>query len=87
MEPSSPSACRYARRNTARIVIAVRIARGEYQGWPVCHLVLLPRDVVAGVLVQLEGQEGHPVFGRVIPYVTLCLSTTAQPMHHARVCD
>ena len=34
MEPSSPSACRYARRNTARIVSAVRIARDEYQGWP-----------------------------------------------------
>ena len=34
MEPISPSAWRRARRNTARRVSAVRIARGEYQGCP-----------------------------------------------------
>ena len=44
---------------------------------------MLARDVVAAVLVQLEGQDGHPVFGRAIPYVTLCLSTTTRSMHHA----
>ena len=32
MEPIRPSVCRNARRNTARRVSAVRIARGEYQG-------------------------------------------------------
>jgi hypothetical protein len=47
-------------------------------------ILMVSRDVVA-VLVQLEWQDGHPVlvFGRVIPYVTLCLSTTARSMHHA----
>src|SRR4051794_15923016 len=34
MEPIRPSVCRNARRNTARKVKAVRIARGEYQGCP-----------------------------------------------------
>ena len=34
MEPISPSACRKARRNTARKASAVRIAKGEYQGCP-----------------------------------------------------
>jgi phosphoglycolate phosphatase-like HAD superfamily hydrolase len=34
IEPISPSACRYARRNTARRVSAVRIASGEQEGWP-----------------------------------------------------
>ena len=34
MEPISPSVWRSARRNTARSVSAVRIARGEYQGCP-----------------------------------------------------
>jgi len=38
---------------------------------------------MAAVLVQLEWQEGRPEFGRVIPYVTLRLSTTARSMHHA----
>src|SRR3954464_13314560 len=33
-EPISPSVCRYARRNTARSVRAVRMASSEYQGWP-----------------------------------------------------
>src|SRR3712207_4194599 len=33
-EPIRPSVCRNARRNTARKVSAVRIARAEYQGWP-----------------------------------------------------
>ena len=33
-EPIRPSAWRRARRNTARKVSAVRIARGEYQGCP-----------------------------------------------------
>src|SRR4051812_26857723 len=33
-EPISPSICRYARRNTARSVRAVRMASSEYQGWP-----------------------------------------------------
>ena len=33
-EPIRPSAWRSARRNTARRVSAVRIARGEYQGCP-----------------------------------------------------
>ena len=32
MEPIRPSVCRNAKRNTARSVSAVRIARGEYQG-------------------------------------------------------
>src|SRR3954453_18573503 len=34
MEAINPSVCRRARRNTARRVSAVRIARGEYQGCP-----------------------------------------------------
>src|SRR3954466_4536787 len=34
MEPISPSVWRRPRRNTARSVSAVRIASGEYQGWP-----------------------------------------------------
>ena len=34
MEPINPSVWRRARRNTARSVSAVRIARGEYQGCP-----------------------------------------------------
>src|SRR3954464_5349089 len=34
MEPISPSVWRCTRRNTARRVSAVRIARGEYQGCP-----------------------------------------------------
>ena len=34
MEPIRPSVCRSARRNTARSVSAVRIARGEYQRCP-----------------------------------------------------
>src|SRR4051794_9524133 len=34
MEPISPSVWRRARRNTARSVSAVRIAKGEYQGCP-----------------------------------------------------
>ena len=34
MEPISPSVWRKAKRNTARSVNAVRIARGEYQGCP-----------------------------------------------------
>ena len=34
MEPIKPSVWRKARRNTARIVNAVRIARGQYQGCP-----------------------------------------------------
>src|SRR3954468_6390440 len=34
MEPINPSVWRRARRNTARKVSAVRIARGEYQGCP-----------------------------------------------------
>jgi len=38
---------------------------------------------VAAVLVQLEWQDGHPEFGRVIPYVTLRLSTNIRSMHHA----
>src|SRR3954467_12798212 len=33
-EPISPSVCRYASRNTARSVRAVRIARSEYSGCP-----------------------------------------------------
>src|SRR3954447_13131103 len=33
-EPISPSVCRYARRNTALNVSAVRIARSEYSGCP-----------------------------------------------------
>jgi len=44
---------------------------------------LLPWDVVPAVLVQLEWQNGHPEFGKAIPYVTLRLSTTARSMHHA----
>ena len=32
MEPTRPSVCRNAKRNTARSVSPVRIARGEYQG-------------------------------------------------------
>ena len=32
MDPIRPSVCRNAKRNTARSVSAVRIARGEYQG-------------------------------------------------------
>ena len=38
---------------------------------------------MAAVLVQLEGQDGHPEFGRMIPYVTRPFSTTARSMHHA----
>ncbi len=34
MESIKPPIWRKARRNTVRSVIAVRIARGEYQGWP-----------------------------------------------------
>src|SRR5215212_230449 len=34
IEPIRPSVCRNARRNTARKVSAVRIARAEYQGCP-----------------------------------------------------
>ena len=34
MEPIRPSVWHRARRNTALSVSAVRIARGEYQGWP-----------------------------------------------------
>ena len=34
IEPISPSVWRSARRNTVRSVSAVRIASGEYQGWP-----------------------------------------------------
>src|SRR3954447_9934615 len=34
MEPISPSVCRYASRNTALNVSAVRIARSEYSGCP-----------------------------------------------------
>ena len=34
MEPINPSVWRRAKRNTARRVSAVRIARGEYQGRP-----------------------------------------------------
>ena len=34
MEPIRPSVWRSARRNTARRLSAVRIARGEYQAWP-----------------------------------------------------
>src|SRR4051794_23369980 len=34
MEPTRPSVWRRPRRNTARSVRAVRIASGEYQGWP-----------------------------------------------------
>jgi len=34
MEPISPSVWRKARRNTARSVSAVTMARGEYQGRP-----------------------------------------------------
>ena len=34
MEPISPSVWRKARRKTARKVSAVRIASGEYHGWP-----------------------------------------------------
>ncbi len=41
----------------------------------------LARNVVTAVLVQLERHNGHPEFGRVIPYVTLHLSTTARSMH------
>src|SRR5215207_3929927 len=94
-EPISPSVCRYASRNTALNVSAVRIARSEYSGCPaparaplglprldrlvrkpdrhaaapaqalvviapVRDLALLLRDVAASVLVQLEGQGGHP---------------------------
>jgi hypothetical protein len=33
-EPISPSVCRYASRNTALNVSAVRIARSEYSGCP-----------------------------------------------------
>ena len=33
-EPIRPSVWRRARRNTARSVSAVRIAKDEYQGWP-----------------------------------------------------
>ena len=32
----------------------------QYVRRPVRHLVRLSRDVVAAVLVQLEGQGGHP---------------------------
>jgi len=34
IEPMRPSVWRRASRNTARNVSAVRIASGEYQGWP-----------------------------------------------------
>jgi len=43
--------------------------------------------MVAAVLVQLEWQDGHPEFGRVIPYVTLRLSTNIRSMHHAGSCS
>ena len=46
MEPTRPSACRQARRSTARDVSAVRMASGECQGWP-------PRLV--------RGSAAHPV--------------------------
>src|SRR4051794_15947975 len=94
-EPISPSVCRYASRNTALNVSAVRIARSEYSGCPprlvrrsASHAstassenqtVTLPRRrrlssysrqfvtlrvcpgmLAASVLVQLEGQGGHP---------------------------
>ena len=62
---------------------AAALAQAGVIGWPVRHPVLLPWDVMAAVLVQLEWQDGHPEFGRVIPYVTRRLSTTAQSMHHA----
>jgi len=35
--------------------------------------------VVAAVLVQFEWQDGHPEIGRATPYVSLHLSTTANP--------
>jgi hypothetical protein len=46
------------------------------------HPVPLRWDVMA-VLVQLEWQDGNLQFGRVIPYVTLRLSTNIRSMHHA----
>ncbi len=44
MEPIRPSVWRNARRNVALSVSAVRMARGEYQGWP--------PDVVSGAARQ-----------------------------------
>jgi len=46
--------------------------------------VLLARDVVTAVLVQLERQNGHPGLEEAIPYVTQRISATARSMHHAR---
>ena len=115
-EPISPSVWRYARRNTALSVSAVRIASSEYQGcpprvvrgsaahasiassrepdrqaatlpqagvirWPVRDLVRLSRDVVAAVLVQLEGQGGHPGSAREhSPTPPSALSPTSRPI-------
>jgi len=62
---------------------AAALAQASVVGRPVRHLVLLARDVVTAVLVQLERQDGHPELGRAIPYVTQRLSTTARSMHHA----
>ncbi len=46
--------------------------------------MLLPRNVAAAVLVQLERQNGHPGLEEAIPYVTQRLSTTARSVHHAK---
>jgi len=46
----------------------------------------LPRDVVASVLVQLEGHAGLSgirVGGRAIPYATRRTSTNNRFVHHA----
>ena len=62
-----------------------RLAQAGIVSEPVRHPALLARNVMAAVLVQLEGQDGHPEFGRVIPYVTRPFTTTARSMHHANI--
>ncbi len=39
-------------------------------------------STAAAVLVHLERHNGHPEFGRAIPYVDLPLSTTCPSVHH-----
>jgi len=58
---------------------AAALAQAGVVGGPVRHPAALLRDVVAAVLVQFEWQDGHPEIGRATPYVSLHLSTTANP--------
>ena len=60
------------------------LAQAGFIGRPVRDLVLLAWDVVAAILVQLEGHGGYSSSGGVNPsYVRTVPATTGRSVHHA----